>query len=89
MKYTIETVDDNKVVETLEIQGNKFTATWERVEDEDSCFDTFKTIGKSLNSQIEEAFDYDYALAMDIKEVMCDVDFLPDKFLNFVEAWGE
>lgn len=34
MKYTIETVDDNKVVETLEIQGNKFTATWERVEDE-------------------------------------------------------
>lgn len=89
MKYTIETVDDNKVVETLEIQGNKFTATWERVEDEDSCFDTFKTIGKSLNSQIEEAFDYDYALAMDIKEVMCDVDFLSDKFLNFVEAWGE
>lgn len=88
MKYTIEAVDD-KVIETLEVQGNKFTATWERVEDENSCFNTFRTIGKSLDTQIEESFEYNDELAMDVKNAMSDVDFLPDKFFDFVEAWGE
>ena len=87
MKYTIEAVD-NQVVETLEIQGNKFTATWEVVED-DGPTRSYHTLGKSLDTQIQEAFKYDDVLAMDVENMMSDVDFLPSRFFDFVEAWGE
>lgn len=88
MKYTIEAVDD-KVIEILEIQGNKFTATCERVWNDDSCFETFKTVGKTLDAQIQEAFEYDEQLASDLERAISDVHFLPSKFSSFVEAWGE
>lgn len=87
MKYTIEAVDD-KVIETLEVQGNKFTATWEAGED-DGPFCSYHTVGKWLDTQIQEAFGYDDELAMDAEKLVSDVTFLPNKFFDFVEAWGE
>lgn len=87
MKYTIEAVDD-KVIETLEIQGNKFTATWEVAED-DGLSRSCRTLGKSLDAQIQEAFGYDDILAEDVEDLISSATFLPNKFFDFVEAWGE
>jgi hypothetical protein len=87
MKYTIEAVD-GKVIETLEIQGNRFTATWETGED-DGPFCSCHTVGKSLDMQTQEAFEYDEVLAEDVEDLISSATFLPNKFFDFVEAWGE